>query len=64
MQTLKLTKPVIEDLKPQAADQVCWDQSFRGFGVKVTPTGRKAFIVVYRMIDGQRLRKHTLAPMA
>ena len=64
MPTLKLMNPLIEYLNRQAADQVCWDQSLRGFGVKVTPTGRKAFIVVYRMIDGQRLRKHTLAPMA
>ena len=44
MPTLKLTKPLIDDLKPQATDQVYWDQILRGFGVKVTPAGRKVFI--------------------
>lgn len=62
MPTLKLTKPLIDDLKPQATDQVYWDQSLRGFGLKVTPTGRKVFIVMYRTIDGQRLRKYTIGP--
>jgi integrase len=62
MPTLKLTKPLIDDLKPQATDQVYWDQILRGFGVKVTPAGRKVFIVMYRTIDGQRLRKYTLGP--
>ena len=57
MPTLKLTKPVIDDLKPQAADQVCWDQSLRGFGVKATPAGRNVFILMSRTIGGQRLRK-------
>ena len=57
MPTLKLTKPVTEDLKPQAADQVCWDQSLRGFGVKATPAGRNVFILMSRTIGGQRLRK-------
>ena len=62
MPTLKLTKPLIDDLKPQATDQVYWDQSLRGFGVKVTPAGRKVFIVMYRTVDGQHLRKYTLGP--
>ena len=62
MPTLKLTKPLIDDLKPQATDQVYRDQGLRGFGLKVTPAGRKVFIVMYRTIDGQRLRKYTLGP--
>ena len=60
--TLKLTKPLIDDLKPQATDQVYWDQGLRGFGLKVTPAGRKVFIVMYPTIDGQHLRKYTLGP--
>lgn len=62
MPTLKLTKPRIDDLKPKATDQVYWDQDLRGFGVKVTPAGRKVFIVMYRTLDGQHLRKYTLGP--
>jgi hypothetical protein len=46
MPTLKLTKPVIDDLKPKAKDQVYWDKSLPGFGLKVTPAGRKVFIVM------------------
>ena len=34
-----------------------------GFGVKVTPAGRKVFIVLYRVLGGQsRLRKYTIGP--
>ena len=63
MPTLKLTKPVIDDLKPRGTDQVYWDRNLRGFGVKVTPAGRKVFIVVYRTTDSRRkLRKYTLGP--
>ena len=63
MPTLKLTKSVIDDLKPGATDQVYWDQTLRGFGLKVTPTGRKVFIVMYRTTDSRRLlRKFTVGP--
>jgi hypothetical protein len=63
MPTLKLTKSLIDDLKPQATDQVYWDQDLQGFGLKVTPAGRKVFIVMYRTTDDQRrLRKYTLGP--
>jgi hypothetical protein len=31
MPTLKLTKPLIDDLKPKATDQVYWDNILRGF---------------------------------
>ena len=61
MPTLKLTKSVIDDLGPRAADQVYWDKSLPGFGLKVTPAGRKVFIVMYRTTDSRRqLRKYTL----
>ena len=61
MPTLKLTKTVIDDLKPGATDQVYWDQTLRGFGLKVMPTGRKVFIVMYRTTDSRRLlRMYTL----
>lgn len=63
MPTLKLTKAVIDDLKPAATDKVYWDKSLPGFGVKVTPAGRKVYIVIYRTADSRRsLRKYTLGP--
>jgi hypothetical protein len=42
---------------------VYWDDTLAGFGVKVTPRGRKVFIVLYRTKDGfSRLRKYTIGP--
>jgi hypothetical protein len=63
MPTLKLTKTAVDGLKPNEVDQVYWDDTLRGFGVKVTPAGRKAFIVMYRTTDSRRLlRKFTIGP--
>ncbi len=63
MPTLHLTKSVIDELLPGASDVVYWDDSLAGFGLKVTPRGRKVFIVLYRTKDGfSRLRKYTIGP--
>jgi hypothetical protein len=44
-------------------DVVYWDAGLPGFGVKVTPKGRKVFIVMYRLAGaGSRLRKYTIGP--
>src|SRR4029079_14718740 len=46
-----------------ASDVVYWDAAIPGFGVKVTPKGRKVFIVLYRTGGtGSKLRKYTLGP--
>jgi integrase len=40
-----------------------WDSGLPGFGVKVTPKGRKVFLVMYRLAGaGSRLRKYTIGP--
>src|SRR5205085_6411819 len=45
------------------ADVVYWDAVCPGFGVKVTPKGRKVFIVMYRTGgSGSRVRKYTIGP--
>ena len=44
----KLTKSHIDDLEPQAADKIYWDADIKGFGLKVTPKGRKVFLVQHR----------------
>ena len=44
------------------SDVVYWDSGCPGFGVKVTPKGRKVFIVLYRTGGaGSKLRKYTIA---
>jgi len=44
----KLTKTLIDGLQAQVKDTIHWDTEVKGFGVKVTPTGRKSFLVMHR----------------
>jgi Arm DNA-binding domain len=63
MPRVKLTKSAIDALPTPAKDIVYWDSGCPGFGVKITPKGRKAFIVLYRAGGaGSRLRKYTIGP--
>ncbi len=43
-----MTKTLIDALPTPQSDIVYWDAALPGFGVKVTPKGRKVFIVLYR----------------
>ncbi len=63
MPRLKLTKSSIDALPIRNADVVYWDFGCPGFGVKVTPKGRKVFVVVFRTGgSGSRVRKFTIGP--
>ena len=63
MPRIKLTKSAIDDLPTPSSDLVYWDATLPGFGVKVTPKGRKVFIVLYRTGGGgSKLRKYTIGP--
>jgi hypothetical protein len=48
MPRIKLTKSVIDALPTPSSELVYWDAASPGFGVKVTPKGRKVFVVLYR----------------
>jgi hypothetical protein len=48
MPRIRLTKSAINALPTSKSDVVYWDAGYPGFGVKVTPKGRKVFIVLYR----------------
>jgi len=48
MPRIKLTKSAIDALPTPNSDVIYWDAGLPGFGVKVTPKGRKVFIVLYR----------------
>src|SRR5262249_43313398 len=52
-------KSAIDALPTSASDVVYWDAGYPGFGVKVTPKGRKVFIVLYRT-GGARPRPRQL----
>jgi integrase len=60
---IKLTKSAIDVLPTPGSDVVYWDASLPGFGVKVTPKGRKVFLVLYRTGGAaSKLRKYTIGP--
>ena len=63
MPGVRLTKSAIDALPTPRSDTVYWDAALPGFGVKVTPKGRKVFIVLYRTGGaGSKLRKYTIGP--
>src|SRR3977135_4439017 len=63
MPRIKLTKSAIDALPTPSSDVVYWDVAYPGFGVKITPKGRKVFIVLYRAGGaGSKLRKYTIGP--
>jgi integrase len=63
MPRIRLTKSAIDALPTPASDVVYWDAGCPGFGVKVTPKGRKVFIALYRTGGGgSKLRKYTIGP--
>ena len=50
----RLKQRTIEALQPRSGEQfVTWDSEIRGFGVRVSPAGTKAFIVKYRLPTGR-----------
>src|SRR6266487_111450 len=63
MPRIRLTKSAIDAMRTSQSDVVYWDSGCPGFGVKVTPKGRKVFVVLYRTGGaGSKLRKYTIGP--
>ena len=54
----KITKQTVESLKPVAKDHFLWDTELPMFGCKITPKGRRVYLLQYR-IKG-RLRRYTI----
>jgi hypothetical protein len=53
MPRVKLTKSLIDSLPTPESDNIYWDSGCPGFGVKVTPKGRKVFS--QRVFDRRRI---------
>ena len=49
-----LTKRTVDALQPAGKSWIAWDDKLTGFGVRVHPSGTKAFIVNYRSGEGGR----------
>ena len=45
----KITKRAVDTLQPSSKNLFLWDDKLSGFGLKVTPSGRKIYILQYRM---------------
>jgi integrase len=45
----RLTKRTVDAAKPGERDRFVWDEDQPGFGLKVTPAGRKVFLLQYRL---------------
>lgn len=59
MPSLKLTKTAVETARPEARDYELRDAMLPGLICKVTPAGRKVFMLSYRTPTGER-RKPSL----
>src|SRR5437016_2932882 len=59
----RITKRVVDSLKPQAREFAVWDRKLPGFGVRVRPTGAMSYVVVYRAGAGRGapVRRFTIA---
>ncbi len=55
-----LTKRTVDALRPGPADLFAWDTEPRGFGLKLTPAGKRVYLVQYRV--GPRSRRYTIGP--
>lgn len=51
----KITKRSVDAICPGNQDGYLWDDELAGFGLKVTPTGRKTYLIQYRL-GGRRGR--------
>lgn len=54
---LRLTKRIVETANPSVKDMFLWDGELKGFGLKVTPKGRRVFVVQYWSPSLHRTRK-------
>jgi hypothetical protein len=49
----RITKRVVDSLKPEAAEFAVWDAQLTGFGVRVRPSGAMSYVVSYRLGSGR-----------
>lgn len=57
---LKITKRGVDNLKATGKRYVAWDTDIAGFGLRVSPTGGKAYVFRYRVSGGRSGRERWL----
>jgi integrase len=53
MRNYRITKRLVDSLKPAGKDYFVWDDTLIGFGVRVQPTSAKSYVVKYRSGTGR-----------
>jgi hypothetical protein len=62
MPTIKLTQPAIEKLKAPPSGRIeYWDNQLPSFGLRISETGRKTWVVMYR-VGGNSSEKLSARP--
>lgn len=54
----KITKRLVDSLSPKDKDYFVWDSDVSGFGMRIFSTGRKSYLIQYRV--GNRTRRMTM----
>lgn len=57
---MRLTKTAVEAAAPGLVDRFEWDDRLPGFGLKITPKGRRTYVVQYRPAGRSQTRRMTL----
>ncbi len=61
--TLRITKAGVDSVAAAAATVIHWDDRLKGFGLKIEPSGKKSYLVQYRMGGrGSSTRRYTIGP--
>ena len=55
----KITKRVVDAARPGEKDRFLWDSELKGFGLKVTPKGKKIYLVQFRL-PGSTTKRFTI----
>ncbi len=53
MAAVKITKRIVDAAAPGEREYAIWDSEISGFGLRVYPTGRKAYCLKYRVGGGR-----------
>lgn len=64
MPTVNLSKRSVDGAEPGERDLFLWDRELAGFGLKVSPAGRKVYVCQYRLGGGRRgaVKRYTIGP--
>jgi len=60
-----LTQLAVDRLRPPASGRVeYWDTHLRGFGLRISASGAKSWMVMYRLRGERKQRRETLGSLA